>query len=136
VLWWTRHLLLRRTHPWPHRDGVGLGIVEGGSSRGASAVVAGVAGAVALAFPLPLTLTLAFVAIVGVGAGGEGPPEDMAVPAATDVEAAAVTEGALLLRARSRTRRHVPGPSSGSARSPRVQGRCRRCGRRGMTAIT
>jgi hypothetical protein len=103
VLWWTCRLLLRRTHLWPHRDGAGPGIVEGGSSRGASAVVAavvvGAAGAVVLAFPLSLTLTLPFGAIVGLGQEGEGPPEDMAVPAATGVEAAAATEGALLLRA-------------------------------------
>jgi hypothetical protein len=127
-------------HTWPHRDGAGPGIVKGGSSRGASAIVAavvvGAAGAVVLAFPLSLALTLAFAAIVGLGQEGEGPPEDMAVPAATDVEAAAATEGALLLRARSRTRRPVPGPSSGPARSPRVRGHCRRCGRRGMAAIT
>jgi hypothetical protein len=68
------------------------------------------------------------------GQEGEGPPEDMVVPTTAGVEAAAVAEGALLLRARSRTRRPVPGPPSGPARSPRVQGRCGRCGRRGMTA--
>jgi hypothetical protein len=60
------------------------------------------------------------------GQEGEGPLEDMAVPAAAGVE------GALLLRARSRTRRPVPGPPSGPARSPRVRGCCGRCGRRGM----
>jgi hypothetical protein len=68
------------------------------------------------------------------GQEGEGPPEDMAVPTAAGVEAVAAAEGALLLRAWSRTRRPVPGPSSGPARSPRVRGRCGRCGRRGMAA--
>jgi hypothetical protein len=68
------------------------------------------------------------------GQEGEGPPEDMVVPAAAGVEAAAATEGALLLRARSRTRRPIPGLPSGPARSPRVRGHCGRCGRRGMTA--
>jgi hypothetical protein len=38
------------------------------------------------------------------GLEGEGPPEDMAVPTVAGVEAAAAAEGALLLRARSRTR--------------------------------
>jgi hypothetical protein len=68
------------------------------------------------------------------GWGRRGAPEDMAVPSATGVEAAAAAEGALLLRARSRTRRPIPGPPSGPARSPRVRGHCGRCGRRGMTA--
>jgi hypothetical protein len=54
------------------------------------------------------------------GQEGEGPPEDMVVPTVAGVEAAAAAEGALLLRARSRTRRHVPGPPSGPARSPQV----------------
>jgi hypothetical protein len=76
VLRWMRWLLLRRTHPWPHRDGASLGIVEGGPHRGAPTVVAdvvaGVTGAVVLAFTLPLDLTRAFVAVVGVGAGGGG----------------------------------------------------------------
>jgi hypothetical protein len=54
------------------------------------------------------------------GQEGEGPPEDMAVPTAVGMEAAAAMEGALLLRAWSRTRRPVPGPPSGPARSPRV----------------
>jgi hypothetical protein len=71
VLRWMRWLLLRRTHPWPHRDGASPGIVEGGPHRGAPTivadVVAGVTGAVVLAFILPLDLTRAFVAVVGVG---------------------------------------------------------------------
>jgi hypothetical protein len=54
MLRWTRRLLLRRTHPWPHRDDAGPGIVEGGPRRDASvvvaAVVAGATGAVVLAF--------------------------------------------------------------------------------------
>jgi hypothetical protein len=59
------HRLLRRTHPWPHRDGVSPEIVEGGSRRGVTipAVVAEAARVVALAFPL--TLTLAFATVVG-----------------------------------------------------------------------
>jgi hypothetical protein len=69
------------------------------------------------------------------GQEGEGPPEDMAVPTTVGVEAAAAEEGALLLRARSRTRRPVPGLPSCPARSPRVRGRCGRCGRRRM-AVT
>jgi hypothetical protein len=60
--------LLRRTHPWPHQDDAGLGIVEGGPRQGASVVVAAVvAGVVVLVFSLPLALSLAFAAIVGVG---------------------------------------------------------------------
>jgi hypothetical protein len=76
VLRWTRQLLLQRTHPWPHRDGAGPGIVEGGPSWGTPtivvAVVAGATGAIVLALPLPLPLTLAFAAVVGVGEGGGG----------------------------------------------------------------
>jgi hypothetical protein len=67
LLRWTHRLLLRRTHPWPHRDDTGPGIVEGGQCRGAPAVVAEAVGAVVLAFPLPFALTLAFAAVVGVG---------------------------------------------------------------------
>jgi hypothetical protein len=68
VLWWTRRLLLRRMHPWPHQDGVSLGIVEGGPCRGAPTIVTVViAGAVFLDFPLTLALTLAFAAVVAVG---------------------------------------------------------------------
>jgi hypothetical protein len=70
MLRWTCRLLLRRTHPWPHQDGAGPGIVEGGLSRGASAVVAEAAGAIVLTFPLALALTLAFAAVVGVGQEG------------------------------------------------------------------
>jgi hypothetical protein len=63
-----RRLLLQRTHPWPHQDGVGPGIVEGGPHRGAPVVVVVVvAEAVVLAFSLPFALTLAFAAVVGVG---------------------------------------------------------------------
>jgi hypothetical protein len=73
MLWWTRRLPLWRTHPWPHRDGAGLKIVEGGPHRGAPAIVAiVVAGAIVLVFPLPVALTLAFAANVGVEAGGGG----------------------------------------------------------------
>jgi hypothetical protein len=64
-------LLLRRTHPWPHRDGASPGIIEGGPRWGTPAVVAAVVvratRAIVLAFHLPLALTLAFVVIVGVG---------------------------------------------------------------------
>jgi hypothetical protein len=103
VLWWTR-LLLRRTHPWPHRDGAGPRIVEGGQHQGTraivAAVVAGAVGAVVLAFPLPL----AFAAIVGMGGQeGEGTPEDTVVPAVVGVEATAAAEGTLHLRVQSRT---------------------------------
>jgi hypothetical protein len=122
VLWWTRRLLLRRTHHWPHRDGASLGIVEGGPHRGAPAivttVVARAVGAVVLAFPLPCALTLVFATIVVVwGHEGEGPPGDMAVPAVVGAEAVAAAESTLHLRAQSRTWRHVPGPPSGLARS-------------------
>jgi hypothetical protein len=58
----------------------------------------------------------------------------MTVPVVVGVEVAAAAEGALHLRERSRMWRPVLGPSSGPARSPRVCGRCRRCGRTGMTA--
>jgi hypothetical protein len=99
VLWWTRRLLLQRTHPWPHRDGAGAGI-GGGPRRGAPAVVAAVVtGDIVLAFPLALALTLAFVAIVR---EGEGPPNDTMVPTVVSAEAVATTEGTLHLRARSR----------------------------------
>jgi hypothetical protein len=61
-------------HPWPHRDGAGPGIVEGGPCWGAptivAAIVTGATGATVLAFPLPLTL--AFTAVVGVGVEGGG----------------------------------------------------------------
>jgi hypothetical protein len=60
-----RQLLLRRTHPWPHRDGAGPGII-GGPRQGAPAVVAG---AIVLAFPF--LLPLVFAAIVG-GGGRRG----------------------------------------------------------------
>jgi hypothetical protein len=70
VLRWTRQLL-RRAHPWPHRDGAGPGIVEGVPHRGVAGptVVAGAVGVVVLAFlfPLPLALTLAFTAVVSDG---------------------------------------------------------------------
>jgi hypothetical protein len=42
------------------------------------------------------------------------------VHVAVGVEAAAAVEGALLMRAKSRMRRSVPGPPSCPARSPRV----------------
>jgi hypothetical protein len=61
VLRWT-HRLLKRAHPWPHQDGVGLGIVEGGPRQGVDARVV-VVRAVVLTLPLPL----AFAAIVGGG---------------------------------------------------------------------
>jgi hypothetical protein len=139
VLWWTHRLLLRRTYHWTHRDGASPGIVEGGPHRGASAIVTAVVaravGAVVLAFSLPCALTLAFATIVVVwGQEGEGPPGDTAVPAVVGAEAVAAVESTLHLRARSRTWRHVPGPPSGLARSPRVRGRCGRCGRRDTVA--
>jgi hypothetical protein len=70
-------LLLRRTHPWPHRDGAGPRIVEGGPHRGAPivvvVVVARAVGVVVLAFSLPLSLTFAFATIVGIrGKKGRG----------------------------------------------------------------
>jgi hypothetical protein len=64
---WTCRLLLRRMPSWPHRDGAGPGIVEGGPRRGAPVVVVGAVEAVVLAFPLTIALTLAFVVIVGIG---------------------------------------------------------------------
>jgi hypothetical protein len=70
-------------------------------------------------FPLPLALTLAFAVVVGVGGQeGEGPPEDTVVPAVVGAKVVAEEEDALHLRARSRTRRPVPRPPSGPARSP------------------
>jgi hypothetical protein len=70
----------------------------------------------------------------GWGQEGEGPPENMVVPAMVGAEAAAAAEGALHPRARSRTWRLVLGLPSGPARSPRVRGHCRWCGRRETTA--
>jgi hypothetical protein len=64
---------------------------------------------------------------------GEGPLEDMVVDVVVGTEAAAAMEGALLLRAQSRTWRPVPRPLSGPAQPPRVRGHCGWCGRRGMT---
>jgi hypothetical protein len=68
---WTCRLLLRRMPSWPHRDGAGPEIVEGGPRRGAPVVVVRAVEAVVLAFPLAialaLTLTLAFAVIVGIG---------------------------------------------------------------------
>jgi hypothetical protein len=79
LLRWMRRLLLQRMHPWPHRDGADLGIVEGGPRWGAHAIVAvvvvGATRAIVLAFPLSLalTLTLAFATVVGVrGRRGRG----------------------------------------------------------------
>jgi hypothetical protein len=97
-------------------------IIEGGPHRGApavvSVVVAGAAEAIVLAFPLPLALPLAFATVVGVWGRRGGPPEDTAVPTVVGAEAAAVAEGALHLRARSKTRRPIPGLPSGPAQSP------------------
>jgi hypothetical protein len=64
---------------------------------------------------------------------GEGPSEKMTAPVVVGVEAAATTEGALHLRALSRTWRPIPGPSSGPTQFPRVLGHCGQCGRGGMT---
>jgi hypothetical protein len=117
VLRWMRRLL-RKAHPWPHRDGAGPGIIAEGPCGGALAVVIGAARAVSLAFPLPL----AFVVVVGVrgqrGRGGEGLPEDTMIPAAVVAGAATAAEDTLLMRAWSRTRRPVPGPLSCPTRSP------------------
>jgi hypothetical protein len=130
-------LLLRRTHPWPHRDGAGPGIVEGGPCRGAPTIVAAIvtraAGATVLAFPLPLPL--AFTAVVGVGQKGEGLLEDTLVPAVVGTDAAAAAKGAFHLMVQSRMWRPVPWPPSGPAQSPRVRGCCEWCGTRG-TAVT
>jgi hypothetical protein len=54
----------------------------------------------------------------GWGQEGEGPPEGTVVPAVVGAKVVAEEEGALHLRARSRTRRPVPRPPSGPARSP------------------
>jgi hypothetical protein len=70
-----RQLWLRRTHPWPHRDGAGLGIIDGGPRWGAPAavviVVARTVRAIVPVFPLLLALTLAFATVVG-GGGRRG----------------------------------------------------------------
>jgi hypothetical protein len=49
---------------------------------------------------------------------GEGPPKDLAFPTEVGVLVVVVVEGAVLLRARSRTRRLVTRPSSCLAQSP------------------
>jgi hypothetical protein len=66
--------LLTRAHPWSHRDGVGLGIVQGGPCWGVATptVIVGAATVVALAFPLALALTLVFVIVVGGEGRGRG----------------------------------------------------------------
>jgi hypothetical protein len=56
----------------------------------------------------------------GWGHEGEGAPDNMAVPTAVGTEAVAIVEGALHLRAQSRTQRPVLGPLSGPAQSPQV----------------
>jgi hypothetical protein len=75
MLSWTRRLVLQRMHPWPHRDGVGPGIVEGEPHQGAPAIVTVVvaiaSGIVVLAIPLALTLVVATVIGVG-GRTGRG----------------------------------------------------------------
>jgi hypothetical protein len=109
------HWLLRRAHPWPHRDGVSPGIVEREPHRGviAPAVVAGAARAIALAFPLALALTLILAFVANVRGGGKGPPEDSVVPTEVGMVATvAAAEGANLLSAWSRTQRPVPRPLS------------------------
>jgi hypothetical protein len=108
MLWWMRRLLLWRTHPWPHRDGAGLGIVEEGPHWGDPAVVV-VAGAVVLAF----CRTLAFAAVVGVGGrrerGRRRTRRFLLWWARRQLQ---------LQRARSKTRRSIPRSPSGPARSP------------------
>jgi hypothetical protein len=73
-----------------------------------------------LHFLFPFLLPLPLSPLLGLGQEREGLPEDMVVPAMVDMEAAAIAEDALLLRARSRMQRPVPGPLSCSAQSPRV----------------
>jgi hypothetical protein len=65
-----------------------------------------------LPFPFPLSLPLP---LLGLRVGGGGSPEDMAVLAAASVEAVAIVEGGLLLRAQSRIWWHVPRSPSGLA---------------------
>jgi hypothetical protein len=128
MLWWTCQLL-RRAHPWPHRDCAGPGIADGRPRRGVAASAAVVViGVVVLTFPL--ALTLAFAAVVGGGGKRGGVSEDSTVLAEVGVEE---EEDALLLRVQIRTWRPVLGPPSCPVQSPRVQGCCRWCGRRGMT---
>jgi hypothetical protein len=85
-------------HPWPHRDGTGPGIVEGGPHRGAPAIVARAARAIVLCFPLPLPLLVPLPLLLGVGQEWEGPREDTTGLATVGVEVAAAAEDTLLLR--------------------------------------
>jgi hypothetical protein len=84
--------------------------------------------------PCPCPYPCLYCHYWGWGQEGEGPPEDMTVPAVVGTEMSATAEGTLHLRTQSRTRKPVPVPLSGPARSPRVRGRCERCERRGTTA--
>jgi hypothetical protein len=83
-----------------------------------------------LPFPFPLALTLAFADVVGGGGKRGGVSEDSTVLTEVGVEE---EEDALLLRVQIRTWRPVLGPPSCPVQSPRVQGCCRWCGRRGTT---
>jgi hypothetical protein len=104
--------LLRRAHPWPHQDGAGTGIVDGGPRWGVAGLLLLPEPPKPFFLPFPFHLPLALPPLLGVGQEGEGLPEDMMVPAVVGVGAAAATEGALLLKAPSRMRRPVPGPPS------------------------
>jgi hypothetical protein len=86
-------------------------------------------------FPFPCPYPYLSRYCWGWGQEGEEPSQDTSVPAVVGTEAVATAEGALHLRAWSKTQRPIPGPPSGPARSPRVRGCCGRCGRRETTAI-
>jgi hypothetical protein len=126
VLWWLRRLL-RRAHPWPHRDGAGTRIVEGGPRRGVAALALLLEPSESLILSVPFPLPLPLSPFWEWGQEGEGPPEDTVVPAAMGAEAIAAVEDAILLRAQSRTLRSVPVLLSYLARSPRVRDHCERC---------
>jgi hypothetical protein len=76
MLWWMRWLLLRRMHPWPHRDGAGPGIVEGGTHRGALLLslllLSEPLEPLFLSFPFPLPLPLPLPPLLELGARGGG----------------------------------------------------------------
>jgi hypothetical protein len=59
-------------HPWPHRDGAGLGIIEGVLHQDALTIVTRATGTIVLAFLLPLPLAFLLPPLLGMVAGEGG----------------------------------------------------------------
>jgi hypothetical protein len=86
-----------------------------------------------LPFPFPLPLPLPLSPLLGLGTGRGGVIGGHDGSRCGGHRGSWCCGGRPYLRAWSSTRRSVPGPLSGLARSPRVQGCCGWCGRRGTT---